>query len=535
MMGTNQGTPNKPARPPAHAASPWQAGYVPPPGGQGGQPVQRRPGPAGQGSRPGSPLRWLLVIAAIAAVALGAVWGVNSLRASQVQKSLEPYAAVYPPNMFINDIPLEGLTPQQAYDKLDAAMQERIGSWNLAVTYQGHTFITLDYGLLGSSIPTDQLYNLLNEAWLLTRQGTVFEQRAALDALLREPHKAYTTTGELQSDKLRQMFSQIASYMNTPPQDAMLLEFRPDDKDPFVIQSERHGLRLDTEAAVTDVMAMAGSGQSGSYELKPELLPPKVTRAEIEQTVALRTSITTAIASSSPDNRNHNIRLSFSKFNGKVLKPGQTFSFNDVVGPRTLAAGFAEALEYAYGELEIGVGGGVCQASTTLYQAAMTAGLDLVKRYPHSGPVDYAKLGQDATVFLSRDRNLDLKFKNTTAGNIYITAHVQTARNSSKRLVAVINMYGLSLGDNISYRLRSDVVQTLPPPDTKKYEVDKTGLIVTYSDEEKLKSRAVEGQVIETYLEKYQGGVLVEQPKLLTSDTFPAKPAVYWRGANKRN
>lgn len=532
-MSMNQDKHGMPGRPHPRPSSPWQAGYVPSHREQPGQPRPDRR-QARPGKKPGQARRWLLFLLLLVLLAGAAVWGVSELRTDKVRRELQQYADVYPPNMFINDFPLEGLSPQEAYHRLEALMQERISSWKLAITYQGHTFATLDYGTLGSNVPQEQLYNLLNEAWLLTRTGSVHAQKAALDALVSQPYTAYTSSDTLHSSKLQAMMGQIAAYLNAPPQDAALLEFRPDDPDPFVIQNERHGLRLDPAAAVEAVMAMAASGQSGSYELQPELLPPKVTRAQVAATVALRTSITTAIASSSTENRNHNIRLSFSKFNGKVLKPGETFSFNDIVGPRTLAAGFAEALEYAYGDLVIGVGGGVCQASTTLYQAAVTAGLSISKRYPHSGPVDYTKLGQDATVYLTRDRNIDLKFKNTTSGNIYITAHVKTARNSSKRLVAVINMYGMDLGDGISYRLRSEVVQTLPPPETKKYEVDKTGLVVTYTDEEKLKSKAVEGQVIETYLEKYQDGVLVEAPKLLTSDTFQAKPAVYWRGANKR-
>ncbi|HQA98491.1 MAG TPA: hypothetical protein PLF62_11130, partial [Clostridia bacterium] len=86
----------------------------------------------------------------------------------------------------------------------------------------------------------------------------------------------------------------------------------------------------------------------------------------------------------------------------------------------------------------------------------------------------------------------------------------------------------------VSYKLRSEVVKVLEPPQEKIYENDKEGKYVTYTDEEKLKSKAVKGQVIETYLEKYQHGVLVEPPKLISSDTFNAKAAVYYRGVNKR-
>lgn len=492
-------------------------------------------GPERGGKKKGKGRFLLAVILLLIVAALG-YWGVTELRNAQIKQILAPYQDVYAPNIYINDIPLEGLSSKEAYQAVKTGIQERINSWKLGITYQGFNFITLDYGMLGIDVSDEELFRLLNEAWLVSsRTGSIHEQKAAFDALALSPHKAYTTQKELQSNQLAEIFQQIVPFVDVAAVDAAILEFRPDDAEPFVIQSERLGAKLDVQAAMADIMAMAAAGQSGSYELKPQLIQPKTTKAMLEKQVSLRTSISTAIAASSPENRNHNIRLSFSKFNGMVLRPGQTFSFNNIVGPRTLSAGFAEALEYAYGDLVTGIGGGVCQASTTLYQAAVTAGLGITKRLPHSGKVDYTEMGQDATVYLTRDRNLDFQFKNTTEGDIYITARVIPSRNNSKKLVAEIRMYGISLGDGVSYRLRSETVQTIAPPEEKKYEVDATGLIVTYTDEEKLKTKAVEGQVVETYLEKYQNGVLVEQPKLITSDTFNAKPAVYWRGNTRRN
>ncbi|MDI9520057.1 MAG: VanW family protein [Bacillota bacterium] len=484
--------------------------------------------PRGRGKRA------LLTLVILALVAGGAYFGIMTLRDNQIRSSLEPYKNVFGPNIFINDVPLGGLGAQEAYDKLHQVMQERINSWNVSLTYKGFQFTTLNYGVLGMSVSDDELYSLLNEAWQLTRRGDIRAQKAAIEALQDNPHKTYTAQSELQDQNLLQILSQIAPYINKQPVNAVILEFRPDEDEPFVFQPEQTGANLNLQSAMNDIMTMASTGQSGVYELNPEVLQPQVTKAQLEETVKLRSIAITAIDSSSTENRNHNIRLSLSRFNGKVLKPGEVFSFNKIVGPRTLSAGFAEALEYAYGDLVTGVGGGVCQASTTLYQAAVTAGLSIVKRYPHSGKVDYTEMGQDATVYLTRDRNIDFQFKNSTPGDIYISARVRRAGNSSKKLVTEIRFYGQSLGDKVTYRLRSEVVSVIPPPEEKKYQNDNTGLVVTYKDEEKLKSKAIEGKVIETYLEKYENGVLVDQPKLITSDTFNPKPAVYWRGINDR-
>ena len=493
----------------------------------------RRP-PAKKPQKPRNPAVLILILVLAGLIIGGGYWGINALRDNQVRAFIAPYQQVYAPNIYINDIEISGKTPQDAFNLLKNSMQDRINSWNLAISYQGFVFSNLNYGVLGISVSDEELYQLLNEAWLLTRTGSIHQQKAAIESLSQQAHKAYTSQKELQSHQLRMIFDQIAPYINKHPVDAALLEFRPDDGNPFVFLEEAAGAQLDSEAAMKEIMEMAARGDSGTYELKPVSILPKVTRAELEQTVALRTSIQTPISSSSPDDRNHNIRLSFSKINGKILAPGQTFSFNDVVGPRTEKAGFREALEYAYGELVPGIGGGVCQASTNLYLAAATAELTITKRVPHSGKVDYTTMGQDATVYMTKDKSIDFQFKNTTAGNIYITAHVKPARNNSKRLVTEIKMYGLSLGDGISYRLRSETVETIPAPIEKKYVTDETGIYATYTDEEKLKSKAVDGQVVETYLEKLQHGKLVGESKLITRDTFKPKPAVYYRGATRR-
>lgn len=497
---------------------------------------QRRPSPK-KPRRPFNPVKYALIIALAILLVVGVFWGVNALRDNQVRQLIEPYQTVYAPNIFVNDVAIAGMIPQDAFKLIRDKMEERINSWNLAITYHGFTFTNLNYGVLGITVSDQEIQQLLNEAWLHTRKGTIHEQKAAIEALADTPLKLYTSQKELQSTQLVHIFSQIAPYVNTNPVDAAIVEFRPDEASPFTFIDERAGAVLDSQAAMDEIMEMAASGQSGTYELKPTLIPPKVTRAELENTVALLTTIQTPVETGKQDsaNRIHNIRLSFSKFNGKILKPGETFSFNNIVGPRTLKTGFAEAKEYAYGNLVDGVGGGVCQASTTLYQAAVTSGLSIVKRYPHSGKIGYTEMGQDATVYLTPDRNLDFQFKNTSAGDIYITAHVKQARINSKKLVAEIKMYGIGLGDGVSYRLRSETVQTIPPPIEKKYEDDQTGLIVTYTDQEKLKTKAEEGYVVETYLEKIKNGVLVEQPKLISSDTFPPKAAVYYRGVTKRD
>lgn len=110
------------------------------------------------------------------------------------------------------------------------------------------------------------------------------------------------------------------------------------------------------------------------------------------------------------ENRIHNIRLASEKINSCVIKPGQVFSFNEIVGKREYGKGYRKATILVNGEQSEDVGGGICQLSSTIYNAALKLNLEIVERHDHSGDVHYIQKGQDAAVNYG---DKDLKFKNT--------------------------------------------------------------------------------------------------------------------------
>ena len=223
---------------------------------------------------------------------------------------------------------------------------------------------------------------------------------------------------------------------------------------------------------------------------------------------------------------------SFEFINGYVLGPGSQFSFNNVVGQRTEANGFFPAIEYAYGEHVMGIGGGVCQASTTVYQAAVSAGLQIIKRSPHSDSVSYTEYGKDATVYWLDKRKIDLVFKNNTDDPIYMVAAVQTDPSNKRRLIAKVTMYGADMGD-VRYEIDCKTVQELDPPEKPTYIKDKDATYVTYTDQEKSVSKAKPGYVVESYRVRYEGNVETERV-LLYTDTYEAKPERIYVGVTKR-
>ena len=184
---------------------------------------------------------------------------------------------------------------------------------------------------------------------------------------------------------------------------------------------EIDGQALDVEASLTSL-----KGGSHDDDEKVDLIVHRVaakvsvddvSRVDIEKVVSVyeTTFVTWGVGA----NRAINIATAVSHFDGTVLAPGEVFSFNDKVGPRTRERGFALAPEIQGDELQNGYGGGTCQSSSTLHAAALFAALDITERQSHSRPSSYTKLGLDATVSFPL---ADLKFKNSLPYPIMIHA-----------------------------------------------------------------------------------------------------------------
>lgn len=131
-----------------------------------------------------------------------------------------------------------------------------------------------------------------------------------------------------------------------------------------------------------------------------------------------------------------NIQNAAGKLNEKIILPGEVFSFNETVGKRTVENGFYSAPEYSGGQSVIGIGGGTCQVSTTLYNAILKANLEIVERTNHSMTVGYAPFGQDATV---ADSGIDLKFKNNTPYPIKLQTETPPGKVVAKVIGTKVN------------------------------------------------------------------------------------------------
>ena len=471
------------------------------------------------------------VILLLAALGAGGYFtGSHFLKQKEMSEKVDPYNNLFCPGVYVDGINLSGMTPEQALNSVQSQIQQRHDAWKVELNYNGEQIAEIDADMLEFSVDPR---SVLEEAW---RQGHTGEKEQRYQDMLRleqEPFSAYTARPSGNTQVIDEKLAQIKSMIDTPATDAEVKGFDPSLPYPFDISDEAYGYSLDTEPVKQRLYQMVSTMESGSLDLVPQRLEPAVRKADLMKQYMLRSYASTPIDKHSTDDRNNNIRRAFEKINGYKLEPGKTFSFNSVVGERTPENGFFPAIEYVYGEHVEGYGGGVCQASTTLYQAAICAGLQILKREPHSDKVSYTDLGKDATVYWFGKRRIDLTFRNNTDSTIYIVAAVKQDTSNKKRLNATVAIYGLDMGD-VKYELESEITETLPAPFNPVYKKDTNGTYVTYSDQQKSVSAAKEGYVVKCYLVEYTSGVQTDR-KLIYTDRYEAKAEVIYVGVKDRN
>ena len=164
-------------------------------------------------------------------------------------------------------------------------------------------------------------------------------------------------------------------------------------------------------------------GQEYTVPIVVEDVLPDVCQADFAD-VTLLAAYTTNYNSGDVD-RSSNLATAARALSGTIVPAGQEFSFNTVVGPRNLATGYREAIVIQNNEFTPGVGGGICQVSSTLYNACLLSGLEIVERHNHSVAIAYVPLGLDATINYG---SLDFRFRNNTGGAVYLQSSIGNGR-----------------------------------------------------------------------------------------------------------
>ncbi len=276
----------------------------------------------------------------------------------------------------------------------------------------------------------------------------------------------------------------------------------------FSATDEQPGYELDIEKTAEKVKAQLETRQAGEVIAETKELLPTITKEQNMQATTLIGSYSTSFTNGpGSEGRNENLRLACASVNGTMLAPGETFSMNATLGPQTYANGYKDAGVYVNGKVEQGVGGGVCQVTTTLYNAVINAELQIVERSNHSLTVAYVPMGMDAAI--AGDYK-DLKFKNSTNYPVYLEAYI-----TSNKIIT--NVYGYEIHDSgHTVKYETEYLGSVPKPAEKITEdpnLPEGERVVTYTGKV--------GHKVSTYKVVYENGVQVSR-ELFNNSTYRA-------------
>ena len=355
----------------------------------------------------------------------------------------------------IDGIEVGGMTVEQAVAAVSAVQPEKPMEVHVSLDLEG-MFIPIDFSDTGFDYNTREVCEKAFNQFRPSAENNLYEITECyngMQALKNTPQTyetAYTVKIENVSQKIHAALDPLYDeYARV--EEASIVGFDTENKQ-FDITPDKTGYVMDIDATADAVKEMFDSKDyTGTVKVITTVIEPSVTVEMINEEFGLIGEYSTK--TSNNYNRNNNIAKACEYMNGTILDPGAEFSFNGVVGQRTSDRGFKEATVIQGGQYEQGLGGGICQVSSTLYNAVLKSNLKVTSRSGHAWPSDYVSLGLDATVDWP---SLDFKFENSTDYQIVVVAWW----DSSDSYVHC-QIYGHKLPDGQYIMLESETLSTV--------------------------------------------------------------------------
>lgn len=400
----------------------------------------------------------------------------------------------------INGINVGGLSFKEAENIIATTFGNKAESFNLTIKYK------------------DKSWSFGKEDFKVNSQiHTIIEEAAKREAIADNKELAQNTLAEFEKQGVKinvafnyifvgldDKINEILKEIEIEPVNSEL-SFTPSGTKNFIITHDKPGLRVNKEKLYADINQQFIKTNNVEVEIETVEEVASVTyEANLAQT-NLISSFKTNVADSTGA-RKSNVKLALEKFNGMVIMPGEEVSFNKITGPHTTENGYKVATVIYNGQFVDGVGGGICQASTTLYNALLKANVEIQSVSKHTLPVKYVPLALDAMV---SEYIADLKFKNVNEYPLYI-------KTSSDSNSVGVEIYSHALKDGLEIKTRAEVIKTIPhlgdtiKPDTKGEYSDK----VLFKGEQFRLTWPREGYEAKAYLDYYQNGKLIEEKEI---------------------
>lgn len=363
----------------------------------------------------------------------------------------------------------------------------------------GDRHVTLAYGdRVWTISPEDIGYHYdiddaVQQAYYIGREGNIFRKVYNSLVLASSGHQIAIGEG-YDGDRLLSIFHKIKKEIDTKPKDATFTYAAGK----ISITRETNYRNMDIDRNIELVENQLRKGIFGNIELQVDERKPRLTYDELSAVNGVISSFSTKF-NSNDVNRTDNIKLACSRIENRILLPGESFSMNDTLGPRTQDNGYKEAPIIFKNELVPGTGGGVCQVSSTLYNTVLLAGLDVIERMHHSIPLTYISPGRDATI---NENSIDFRFVNDSGYPVVLKAYVSGSR-------LYISMLGKKRDDGLVIKLKTQTIGV--------YEPKPDEIVLDYTlpyGHEVVERKAVKGVRVIVYREAYKNDNLEWREKL---------------------
>ena len=400
-------------------------------------------------------------------------------------------------SIYINGFDVGGLNKDEARD----AIRQNNSFKNLNLVYEGSDHV---YSLaeLGCEFDIDQA---IDQALQVGRNEDFIKNISDYVGLkFLDDSRTFEVKPQIPQDIEDRIYEDIKSKIERKPENASISIGSSID-----VKKGEEGVKINRDEFRKAIYDAIKPNVDVTVKVPIESVTPEITSDELSRIDGIIGTYRTNF-SPNVEGRNENIRLAAQYMNNYLLMPGEVFSYNKVTRLKTVSNGYKNATVIVNGEIEEGLGGGVCQVSSTLYNSVLYSGLEIVQRRPHSIPSSYVNYGRDAVV---SDNAIDFKFKNNYDFPVYLKTYVGSSS-------VTVTIYG-NTGSVPEIDIISNVVSVKPR--AVKY-IDDPNL---EKGKEVVKTKGRDEIRSETYV------VINGVKKLVSKDRYPSQTKVIMRGTKE--
>lgn len=408
---------------------------------------------------------------------------------------------------YINGQSVSGYTVSEASQVVADRMKEQVEDISIQIMYKDKiwTFDENDFEIEDAvKTVVQNAYQTYKYSGDKNVKGSKMSNSNILKGLSNYSNNTFKVSLKSTFKNFDEKIDEIVKEIEKEPENAKVI-FEPDKKDMFTVTEGSSGIKVDTEKLYSDLENQFLKTKDIKVYVNTTGVKPEIEKSFYDNKLNLMSRFTTTLKDSQ-EGRRANVDLALKKFNGKVIKAGEKVSFNEVTGPQTAEGGYKPATVILNGKFTTGIGGGICQASTTLYNALVLANLEINEVNKHTLPVGYVELSLDAMV---SEGYSDMIFTNTSDDEIYIKAYTNQDE-------AVVEIYGNSIPDGVTIKRVAEFVGNIPHKGDK-IVVDEAGEYadkVLYKGEYYRVKYPREGYEAKAFKETYKDGELISREEI---------------------